>query len=466
MSTLRLWGPETARGRAALALAAVALALALASAALLVERYEDAPLLLLIVPLALGAVSYGLRGGVGMGAFASALAAVWWLEQGSPGGAGWLSARVLAYLVVGAVLGWVIDSRNALVRAAAHHYELSLDLIATASFEGFFTNVNPAFTRTLGFSAEELLAHPFLDFVHPEDREPTLAALAEQTEQGREVLDFQNRYRTKSGGYRWLEWRSRPDPDGRTLIAVARDVTERKELEQLTSEYRERLEQAVRERTKELTRRSAELEEARGEMLRRLALAAEYRDDETYEHTERIGRAAARLAEALGLPADEVGVLREAAPLHDIGKLAVSDTVLLKPGKLAPDELEHMRRHAAAGAKILAGSSSQVLRAAEEIALCHHEWWDGSGYPAGLRGEEIPLRARIVALADVFDALTHRRPYKPAWPVEDAVAEIRRLAGVQFDPRLVDAFEALDPYELAGLDTPRSTASQTGRSAA
>jgi putative two-component system response regulator len=103
-------------------------------------------------------------------------------------------------------------------------------------------------------------------------------------------------------------------------------------------------------------------------------------------------------------------------------------------------------------AAILSGSSSDVLKAAEEVARCHHEWWNGTGYPMGLRGEEIPLRARIVALADVFDALTHRRPYKHAWPVDEAVAEIRRLRGLQFDPRVVDAFEQLDPHGLARLD--------------
>ena len=307
-----------------------------------------------------------------------------------------------------------------------------------------------------------------MDFVHPDDREPTLAAAAQQIEEGRAVLNFQNRYRTKDGAYRWLEWMSRPDPDGRTLIAVARDVTDRKRVEELEHGYQERLERAVRDRTKELDDRNAELYEARQEMLRRLALAAEYRDDETFEHTERIRCSSALLAAELGLPDDEIELIRDAAPLHDIGKLGVSDTILLKPGKLTPAELECMRRHALTGAAILSGSSSDVLRAAEEVARCHHEWWNGAGYPTGLRGEDIPVRARIVALADVFDALTHKRPYKSAWPVDDAVAEIRRLRGHQFDPRVVDAFERLDPYELAGLDVAgnRTQAPHRGRSRA
>jgi putative two-component system response regulator len=256
---------------------------------------------------------------------------------------------------------------------------------------------------------------------------------------------------------------SRPDPESRTLIAVARDITDRKRLEELERGYQQRLEAAVRDRTKELDDRNAELYEARQEMLRRLALAAEYRDDETFEHTERIRRSSALLAAELGLPDAEIELLRDASALHDIGKLGVSDTILLKPGKLTPEEHECMRRHAESGAAILSGSSSDVLKAAEEVARCHHEWWNGTGYPNGLSGDEIPLRARIVALADVFDALTHKRPYKHAWPIDAAVAEIHRLRGLQFDPRVVDAFGLLDPHVLAGLDATGNTAHASER---
>ncbi len=419
-----------------------------------VDGIADAPLLLLAVPLALASIAYGMRGGIGMGILASLVAAVWWAEQGQLGGLTWLVSWIAACLLLGALLGWFADSRQAHAHALAHHRELSLDLIATASFDGYFTEVNPAFTHTLGFTSEELLAHPFTDFVHPDDLESTLAAIVEQTEEGRDVLNFQNRYRTKDGSYRWLEWMSSPDPERRALIAVARDVTDRKQLEELEREYQQRLEEAVRERTKELDRRNTELEEARREILHRLALVAEYRDDETFEHTERIRHSAALLATELEISEGEVELIQDAAPLHDVGKLGVSDSVLLKPGKLTPQELEHMRRHAETGATILSGSSSAVLRTAEEIARSHHEWWDGTGYPSRLQGEEIPLSARIVALADVFDALTHKRPYKPAWPVDEAVAEIHRLRSLQFDPQVVDAFDRLDPYWLAGIARP------------
>jgi len=191
-----------------------------------------------------------------------------------------------------------------------------------------------------------------------------------------------------------------------------------------------------------------ELEQARLETLQRLALAAEYRDDATHEHTERVARTASLLAERLGLCETEVSLIRQAAPLHDIGKLAVSDTLLLKPGKLTAAEFEQIKGHAAAGAAILSGSNYDVLYLAQEITLTHHGWWDGSGYPAGLKGDAIPLSGRIVALADVFDALTHARPDKQAWPLDEAVAEVRRLAGRQFDPAVVDAFHELDSGEL------------------
>jgi response regulator RpfG family c-di-GMP phosphodiesterase len=199
-----------------------------------------------------------------------------------------------------------------------------------------------------------------------------------------------------------------------------------------------------------------ELEAARLETLQRLALAAEFRDDATHEHTERVAGAASLVAERLGLSASEVSLIRQAAPLHDIGKLAVSDSVLLKPGKLTAEEFEQVKGHARAGAAILSGSTSAVLCLAREIALTHHEWWDGSGYPAGLKGDGIPLSGRIVACADVFDALTHARPYKQAWPLAEAVAEVCRLGGRQFDPAVVAAFRELNPTELVGPLASRS----------
>jgi putative two-component system response regulator len=150
------------------------------------------------------------------------------------------------------------------------------------------------------------------------------------------------------------------------------------------------------------------------------------------------------------LDTEAVENLRQAATLHDIGKIAISDTLLLKPGWFTPEERTRMQEHVQAGASILDGSRSQVLRTAREIVLSHHEWWNGEGYPFGLSGEAIPLSGRIVAVADVFDALTHERPYKPAWSVGAALDEVDRLAGRQFDPRVVEAFHALQPGAWAG----------------
>jgi response regulator RpfG family c-di-GMP phosphodiesterase len=201
----------------------------------------------------------------------------------------------------------------------------------------------------------------------------------------------------------------------------------------------------------ENVRVNRELEDSRLETLQRLALAAEYRDDGTRQHTERVARTSFALAEHLGLPADQASLIYRAAPLHDVGKLAVPESILLKPGRLTPDEFAQVKSHTTTGGAILAGSSSEILRTAEEIALTHHEWWNGHGYPAGLAGEDIPLCGRIVAVADVFDALTHERPYKDAWPIDQAVDEIRSLRSSQFDPDIVAVFMELDPDTLVDL---------------
>jgi putative two-component system response regulator len=192
--------------------------------------------------------------------------------------------------------------------------------------------------------------------------------------------------------------------------------------------------------------RTSELEQARLEVIDRLAMAAEYRDDDTHQHAQRIGNTAALLAAALDVP--DVELIRRAAPLHDIGKIAIPDAILLKPGRLTETEFEAVKNHTVIGGKILSGGKSQLLRSAEEIALTHHERWDGRGYPAGLAAEQIPASGRLVAVADVFDALTHERPYKQAWSVERAVEEISQRAGHDFDPAVVEVFQSLEHGQL------------------
>jgi putative two-component system response regulator len=198
----------------------------------------------------------------------------------------------------------------------------------------------------------------------------------------------------------------------------------------------QRLEQAVRERTRELA-------DTHLEIVGRLARAAEYRDDNTGEHTRRVGRLSGLLARTLSYDADAVEMIERAAALHDVGKVGVPDAILLKPGPLTPAEVEIMRTHAVVGAKILSNSRAPLLRMAEAIALTHHERWDGSGYPGGLREEAIPFVGRIVALADAFDAMTHTRPYQAAIPVGEAVDTLAGLRGRSYDPTVIDAFTEL-----------------------
>jgi putative two-component system response regulator len=212
----------------------------------------------------------------------------------------------------------------------------------------------------------------------------------------------------------------------------------------------------------EVARRTAELARSRQEVIHCLARAAEFRDDDTGRHVLRVGRYARLIAEELGWKGEQLEMLEQAAQLHDIGKIGVPDAILLKPGKLEPDEFEIMQKHSAFGTRItqglppnevnqlrghaelgsrlLATTESPVLALAATISLSHHEKWDGSGYPLGLAGDDIPIAGRITALADVFDALSSKRPYKPAFPLEQCFAIIQEGRGSHFDPTVVDAF--------------------------
>ena len=194
--------------------------------------------------------------------------------------------------------------------------------------------------------------------------------------------------------------------------------------------------------------RMDELRESRMQVIQRLGRAAEYKDNETGMHVIRMSHFARLLALAAGCDAQWADDLMHAAPMHDVGKIGIPDAILQKPGKLTSEEWAVMRTHPEVGAQIIGEHPSGVLRLARSLALEHHEKWDGSGYPAGLAGEAISLEARIVALADVFDALTSERPYKAAWPVEQAMALITEQAGQHFDPPLVALFVPLLPQLL------------------
>jgi putative two-component system response regulator len=194
------------------------------------------------------------------------------------------------------------------------------------------------------------------------------------------------------------------------------------------------LDQKVRERTRDLSL-------AHEEILSRLARAAEFRDDDTGLHTQRVGQIAERVAGALNLDPAEAGLIGKAAPLHDLGKIGIPDAILLKPGKLTPEEFDRMKAHTLIGARILDGTEVPLLKLARTIALTHHERWDGTGYPHGVAGHDIPVAGRIVAVADVFDALCSERPYKPSMIENDAWRIMREQRGRHFDPRLCDVME-------------------------
>ena len=191
---------------------------------------------------------------------------------------------------------------------------------------------------------------------------------------------------------------------------------------------------------KDLEAAHQELQEAYLDTINRLVLAAEYKDEDTGDHIVRMARYSALIAEKLGLPARDVQNILYAAPMHDVGKIGIQDSILLKPGKLTAEEFEIMKSHTTIGAKILGNSEAEILKIAAQIALSHHEKWNGKGYPQGLSGNEIPLFGRIVGLADVFDALTSRRPYKDPFPAEVAFEIIRGDRGKHFDPDMVDVF--------------------------
>lgn len=220
--------------------------------------------------------------------------------------------------------------------------------------------------------------------------------------------------------------------DATEVVLRIKNLLQTRSLHLQLQKQNEVLDEKVRQRT-------ADLEATQVEILERLALAAEYRDDDTGEHTKRVGEMTARIAEALGWSQEQVELIRRAAPLHDVGKIAIPDSILLKPGKLTPEEFERMKTHTVLGAKMLSGGRFPLLQLAEQIALTHHERWDGRGY-IGLCEEAIPMAGRIVTVADVFDALTSKRPYKEAWTAADAIEEIQRQRGHQFDPGVVDAF--------------------------
>ncbi len=299
-----------------------------------------------------------------------------------------------------------------------------------------------------GMEAEEFdgLRQAVAATLHPEDA-PGLLAEFERSKETFAPFLWQGRVLSRWGGTRWIQTAARPEmgEDGaRRWSGIVTDIGSLKAAEAQIRETNRTLEEKVDARTKEL-------QEAQVEMLARLGMAAEARDDDTGAHVGRVAGASAVLARKMGLTESQCEIVRQATPMHDIGKIGVPDAILLKPGRLDEEEFRAMRCHALRGSRMLEGGKTALVRMAETIARTHHERWDGAGYPYGLRGEEIPLVGRIVAVADVFDALTTERPYKRAWSVDEAVREIERGAGGHFDPEVVDAFLTALPEILVAM---------------
>ncbi len=421
----------------------------------------------------------------------------------------------------------------------------SLDMLCMAGFDGYFKVLNPAWEKTLGWSTQELLENPWLTYVHPEDQEPT-RQIKSSIVGGQEVFQFENRYICKDGSIKWLSWNSFPYPEEGIMFGVARDVTDRKLIEEslrfsenryrmLFSEMEEgfalheiicdeagkpmdyrflevnpaferqtglKREDLIGRRVLEVmpeieeywieaygkvalfdetlhyenfatslnrwysvsafspkknhfattitdvTERkmadellqnfATELNVAYDATLQGWSNALELREHETAGHSQRVVQQTLRMAQALDVNPHEMIHIERGALLHDIGKMGIPDSILLKPGSLTDDEWQIMRQHPIYAYNLL--SKIDYLKPALDIPYCHHEKWDGSGYPRKMKGEAIPLSARIFAIIDVWDALSSNRPYRPAWEKDAIVDYIKNQSGKHFDPQVVDAF--------------------------
>ncbi|HTI62894.1 MAG TPA: HD domain-containing phosphohydrolase [Gemmatimonadaceae bacterium] len=308
-----------------------------------------------------------------------------------------------------------LADQEARTRAVIEH---APDVVLLVDAEGTVRYHSPSAEELMGRAPDEIGGTTLMEGVHDGDREALERAFAEMAADRGAPRSFVCRVRHSEGSWRIVEARGTNllhDPAVQAIVINARDVSDRVRAEEKA--------------------REAELE-----VLERLAAAGEARDDDTGQHTRRVGELAARIGQALGLPFDEVDLIRLAAPLHDVGKIGIPDAILRKPGRLTPDEFAIMQTHTLIGASMLAEGATRHMWMAESIARSHHEWWDGTGYPEGLAGEAIPLAARIVAVADVYDALTHARPYRGAWKRDRVIRELRRKTGTHFDPQVVQAF--------------------------
>jgi PAS domain S-box-containing protein len=356
-----------------------------------------------------------------------------------------VSTGVLAVLSVARRLNSLaVERRHAAAKAVrlAALVDASNEAIMSADTDGMITSCNRAFEGLYGYTEAELTGLPMTILCPPTKRREQ-QRMMQAAVSGAMAIERDTQRLHQNGSLLEVSVTlSRIMQAGsfHGYCAATHDISTR-------VLAHEQLQATVRDRTHELSR-------SRAETMHSLALAAEYRDYETAEHTERVGENAALLAAHLGLSASFVELLRQAAPLHDIGKIGIPDHILRKPSPLTAEEFDAMKEHTILGARLLTGSDSPVLQLGETIALAHHEQWNGNGYPAGLAGEAIPVAALIVAVVDAFDAMTHDRPYRSACSNAEAVAEISRCSGTQFDPRVVAAFLELHQTDSADHHPP------------
>jgi PAS domain S-box-containing protein len=309
--------------------------------------------------------------------------------------------------------------------------ENSSDMISRHDLQGCFLYVSPACHTVIGYEPGELIGRPFIPLIHPDDAK-SMTDLFNSANVSNGSAATQYRARHKNGQYIWLETTARIIYDRQNkaleIQASSRDITERKQSQVA------------------LQRAHEDLQDAYDRTIEGWVLALDLRDRETEGHTQRVTAMAIRLARELSCTEEELVHIRRGALLHDMGKMGIPDEILQKPGPLSPEEWMTMRKHPLYAYQML--SPISYLNQALIIPYYHHERWDGSGYPRRLRSDEIPIESRILAVADVFDALTHDRPYKEAWTIENTVEEIRRNAGLHFDPTIVEAFMELPHAEL------------------
>ena len=312
--------------------------------------------------------------------------------------------------------------------------ERSNDVTVAMDEHGVITYITPSVQHVLGYAPDELLGVHATTLVHPDDKR-AFREVRRHHAHSHEPLRARVRLRHKLGG--WLDMESigqtlLDDPDVQAIICNVRDVTQ-------TTQAIRALRRSERTQASNAERYKRILHVSREETLHAIGLALEYRHHEARGHTDRVMRLSERLAIELDLPAPDRDALRWGAYLHDAGKIAMPDAILFKPGPLTDAEWQVMRQHPTVGFEMLRGIPT-LPSATLDVVLHHHEHWDGSGYPHGLAGEDIPLLARVFAVADVYDALRSERPYKPEWPHAAALAEVQRYAGTQFDPAIIEAF--------------------------